>query len=151
MPTNNKFHARGYLTKDAVVKTYGQGENAGQYAMFTLGISRRGRDAGSDFVTFKVFGKRAETMQQYGKKGTHIELDAHIQTGSFEKDGQTVYTEDKIVDDFSFVPGSGSKKSEAQAPAKEKTPEPQASVSDNPEGFMDIPEGAGDEGIPFSF
>lgn len=80
---------------------------------FTLAVSRMKKDDGADFIRCTAFGKTAETIEKFMHKGSQMALTGHIQTGSYEKDGQTVYTTDVITDRFYFV-GSG-KKAEADA------------------------------------
>lgn len=59
---------------------------------------------GADFIQIKAFGKTAETLGKYVKKGHRILIQGHIQTGSYEnKEGQTVYTTEVIVDRFEFI------------------------------------------------
>ena len=47
-------------------------------------------------VKLRIFANR------YIKKGTKIAIEGRIQTGSYEKDGKTVYTTDIVVDRHEF-------------------------------------------------
>ena len=77
---------------------------------FTLAVNRRKKDDPADFISCKAFGKTAEVMSQYLKKGSLIGVTGRIQTGKYQnKDGNTVYTTDVMVDNFEFLE---SKKSE---------------------------------------
>ena len=79
-------------------------------ASFTLAVNRRKKDDPADFISCKAFGKTAEVMSQYLKKGSLIGVTGRIQTGKYQnKDGNTVYTTDVMVDNFEFLE---SKKSE---------------------------------------
>jgi single-strand DNA-binding protein len=50
------------------------------------------------------FGKIAENIGKFCKKGTTLLVDGRIQYGKYEnKDGNTVYTTDIIVNTFKFV------------------------------------------------
>lgn len=50
----------------------------------------------SDFVRFKAFNK--PFIQEYIHKGDMVGIqDANIKTGSYEKDGEKVYTQDFII------------------------------------------------------
>lgn len=100
----NKAVLMGRLTRDADLR-YTQGENAMAVARFTLAVDRRGKkqDA-ADFISCVAFGKSAEALDKYCRKGTKICLDGHIQTGSYtNKDGVKVYTTDVIVDSWEFA------------------------------------------------
>lgn len=62
----------------------------------------------ADFIGCIAFGKTAENIATYFRKGQRIAVSGHIQTGSYEKDGQRVYTTDVIVDSFDFVESNSS-------------------------------------------
>lgn len=57
----------------------------------------------ADFINCIAFGRTAEVIGQYFGKGNKIAVTGHIQTGSYEKDGQRIYTTDVVVDSFDFV------------------------------------------------
>jgi single-strand DNA-binding protein len=57
------------------------------------------------------FGKTAEFLQKYVKKGTKLCIRGRIQTGSYEKDGKKIYTTDVVAEDIEFAE---SKKSQEQ-------------------------------------
>lgn len=119
----------GRLARDPIVGTSAAGN---KYARFTVMVDRIGKDKGADGISCVAFGKTAETIEQYVKKGTQVAVAGSIQTGSYEKDGQKVYTTDIAVDGFQILTP---KKSEP-APAPE-VPE---------EDFMDIGD---EEELPF--
>lgn len=50
-----------------------------------------------------AFGKTAETIEKYCKKGSKLLVDCRIQYGQYEKDGRTIYTTDLIVNAFRFL------------------------------------------------
>ena len=101
-------------------------------AKFTLAIDRRGKDKEADFISCTAFGKTAEFVDKYIKKGTKVALEGRWQTGSYtNKEGTKIYTNDCIVDQIEFAE---SKKSD-DAPSA-------------PDSFMNVPEGE-DEEVPF--
>lgn len=57
----------------------------------------------ADFINCIAFGRTAEVIGQYFGKGNKIAVTGHIQTGSYEKDGQRIYTTDVVVDSFDFI------------------------------------------------
>jgi single-strand DNA-binding protein len=104
----NKVHIIGRLTKD--IET----NSAGTCGTFTLAIDRKfSKDKEVDFIRCKVFGKTLEIMGKHLSKGSMIAVSGRIQTGSYEKDGQKIFTTDVIVDEFSFCGGKGEKKEES--------------------------------------
>ena len=64
----------------------------------------------ADFISCVAWGKTAENIGNYFKKGQRIAVSGHIQTGSYEKDGQRIYTTDVVVDSFDFVESNSSSK-----------------------------------------
>lgn len=76
-------------------------------ARFTLAVDGPVRQDGekhTDFIRVTAFGKQAENIERYIKKGRQIAVKGHIQTGSYQgKDGQMVYTTDVISDKTEFL------------------------------------------------
>lgn len=134
----NKVILMGRLTKDPEVR-YTTGENATAVANYTLAVDRRFKRDGeqsADFIRCVVFGKSAEFAQKYLKKGTKVVVEGRIQTGSYtNKDGQTVYTTDVMVEQQEFAE-SKSASSTGTDVAKPDT------------SFMDIPD-TSEENLPF--
>lgn len=96
----NKVVLMGRLTADPDVKTV-QGNDPLKIARYTLAVDRRGDK--TDFPVCKCFGKTADFVEKYLKKGTKILIEGQIQTGSYEKkNGDTVYTTEVIVDHHEF-------------------------------------------------
>lgn len=62
----------------------------------------------ADFIGCIAFGKTAENIATYFRKGQRIAVSGHIQTGSYKKDGQRIYTTDVVVDSFDFVESNSS-------------------------------------------
>lgn len=58
----------------------------------------------ADFINCVAWGKTAEAMSQYVKKGSLIAVDGRIQTRSYDnRDGQRVYVTEVVVENFSFL------------------------------------------------
>ena len=77
---------------------------------FTLAVNR-GKDE-ADFIRCVSFGKTAEFVRNYLKKGSQIALTGSISTGSYvDRDGRKVYTTDVVANSVYF------------AGAKRQTPE----------------------------
>lgn len=70
---------------------------------FTIAVDRRNRDKGANFIRLTAFDKTAETICRYLDKGRQIAIRGRIETGSYQKDGQTIYTQDIIIDEFDFI------------------------------------------------
>lgn len=99
----NKVWLIGRLTKDPDVR-YIQGENPKAVAKYTLAVDRRrGGENTADFIHCTAFGKSAEFVEKYLVKGTKISVLGSIQTGSYVKNDQTIYTTEVVVEDHEFV------------------------------------------------
>ena len=57
----------------------------------------------ADFISCTAFGATAELIANYHKKGSQIGIEGRIQTGSYEKEGRTIYTTDVVVNAISFI------------------------------------------------
>lgn len=142
----NKVVLVGRLARDPEVR-YSQGENSTAVARYSLAVDRRFKkdgEATADFIPCVVFGKSAEFAEKYFKKGMRVSVAGRIQTGSYQnKDGNTVYTTDVIVEEQEFAQG----KNENGGSNGQSTP---AAPSGNAgDGFMNIPDGI-DEELPFN-
>lgn len=142
----NKTILMGRLTRDPEVR-YIQGDNASAVARFSLAVDRRFKKDGeqtADFINCVAFGKTGEFIEKYGHKGTKFVVEGRIQTGSYtNKDGQKVYTTDVVVEQVEFAESKASADGNA-------TGNTHNSDSSTNAGFMNIPDGVEDEGLPFN-
>lgn len=137
----NKVELLGRLTKDPDIRY--SGENS--IARYTLAVDRRFKKEGgqsADFISCVAFGKSAEFAEKYLKKGTKIAVSGRIQTGSYEKDGQKIYTTDVVIEEQEFAE---SKNASGGGEDIQHQSQPEPAPSD---GFMSIPDGIEDE-LPF--
>lgn len=136
----NKVVLCGRLTRDPEVR---YGDNQKAIARFSLAVDRKFKREGdptADFFNCTAFGKTAEFVEKYLKKGTKMLVFGHIQNDNYtNKDGQTVYSVQIIVDELEFAEGKDS----SGVSANNNTT-PQAGQ----ESFMNIPQGIDDE-LPF--
>lgn len=96
----NKTQLLGRLTKDIDLRHTANDTAVGT---FTLAVPRMKKDAGTDFISCKVWGNRADVMEKYVKKGHKVCIAGRLETGSYEKDGHKVYTTEVVVEDFDFI------------------------------------------------
>lgn len=97
----NSVVLMGRLTKNPDVR-YSQGENATCIARYSLAVDRRTKEKQTDFINIVAFGKAGEFAEKYLKKGMKILVGGRIQTGSYEKDGQKIYTTDVVAESQEF-------------------------------------------------
>lgn len=72
---------------------------------FTLAVDRPGKDKGADFIRVTAFDKEASNICKYMDKGRQAAIVGRLQTGSYNKDGQTIYTQDVICERCEFIGG----------------------------------------------
>ena len=143
----NKVTLIGRLTKDPDVR-YSTGKNATAVARYSLAVDRKFKkegEANADFINCIAFGKNGEFAEKYLHKGTKIAVTGRIQTGSYtNKDGQRVYTTDVVVEEHEFCENKNE-----ESNYKYQTSNP-THRNANGDGFMNIPDGIEDEGLPFN-
>ena len=172
----NKAILMGRLTRDPDIR-YTQGDNPMCIARYTLAVDRRfSRTAGNDgnnadFIPCVCFGKTAEFVEKYLKKGTKMAVTGRIQTGSYtNRDGVKVYTTEVVVEDQEFAESknasgngsfggnggynggnnnNGGSRGGNYGGRAEQAPAQDAGSSDSLDGFMNIPDGI-DEELPFA-
>ena len=93
----NSVVLMGRLTKDPDVRT---SQNGVVSARFTLAVDRHSKTDpnAADFPSCVAFGKTAEVVRDYLKKGVKIAVQGRIQTSSFkDEEGKDVYRTDVVV------------------------------------------------------
>lgn len=143
----NKCIFVGRLTRDPETR-YSQGENATAITRFSIAINRRFKNQDgnyeADFPNCVCYGKTAEFVNQYFKKGMAIGIVGRLATGNYtNKDGVKVYTTDVVVEDAEFVESKNSSGTSAPSNTPTNNNVPSA------DGFMNIPDGI-DEELPFN-
>lgn len=136
----NSAQLVGRLTRDPEMR-YTDGGSA--IAKFSLAVDRRYKSENgptADFPNCVAFGRTAEFIEKYFRKGMRMGCQGRIQTGSYtNNDGQKVYTTDVVVESCEFVESKASQQPEENnngfGPADEN-------------GFMNIPDDI-DEELPF--
>ena len=103
----SKTTIHGYLGRDPELKSYKKKDGtSGALANFTVGVSRDIGDE-TDWFNCTIFGKRAEVIEKYFKKGSQILLSGRMESSKYEKDGKTMTSWKLMVDDFDFCDKKG--------------------------------------------
>lgn len=76
--------------------------NSGK-AVVQFSIAVRGYNDKSNFIRCQAWEKRAENLANYFHKGSRIGVTGQLVSGRYDKDGQTHYTQDVVVNTFDFV------------------------------------------------
>lgn len=100
----NRVELIGRLTRDPELR-YTSSNIA--TARFSLAVNRpfqsQNGEQGTDFINIVVWRKQAENVKKYCTKGSLVAVEGRIQTGSYEKDGQRVFTTDVVADSVQFL------------------------------------------------
>lgn len=143
----NKIFLYGNLTRDPELKALPSGQ---QLASFGLATNRSYKDRdgarqeATEFHNIVAFGRPAELIAQYMKKGRALFIEGRIQTRSWDgQDGKKNYRTEIVVENFQF--GDGGRAAGAGAPSASPDEQPAA-----PAGEIQYPdEEINPEDIPF--
>lgn len=128
----NKCIFLGRLTKDAESKVVNDNTTI---TNFTLAVNRKYKQENqptADFLNFVSFGKTAEVIAKYCKKGNQIAVTSRVQTRNWEdNEGKKHYITEFVVEEFDFAEG---KKAEGN-------------TNNNSSGFTPVEED--EENLPF--
>lgn len=94
----------GRVTKDIELKVTPTGKSV---CSFSLAVNRKFVQDGerqADFINCQLWGKCAETLEKYGKKGMLIGVEGRLQTRNYtNQQGQTVYVTEVVAESFTFL------------------------------------------------
>ncbi len=137
----NKALIYGNLTRDPETKALPSGAAVTSFSVATNRVYKDKNGAKQESVDFHnivTFGRQAEVVAQYLKKGSAVYIEGRIQTRSWDdKDGTKKYRTEIVADTVQFGPksgasaggdytasaSSGSGKSGVKAPAAQAAPE----------------------------
>ena len=102
----NKIVLLGILIKDPELRYIEEGDKV--LTKFIIAVERNFKSADgtrkSDLIPVTIWGKKAEVVCKYMKKGSYISLSGRLRTGSYEdKEGNKKYIAEVIAEDFKFV------------------------------------------------
>ena len=98
----NNTNLIGRITKDLDLKYHG--EKA--FVSFTLAVdnySTKNGERNADFIPIKVWGNLAENLCKYCTKGSKIAVVGRLQSGSYDKDGQKIFTLDVVASSIEYL------------------------------------------------
>lgn len=126
----NKAMLIGNLTRDPELRSLPSGVKVCSFSLATNRVwkdKNGARQESTDYHNVVVFGRQAETVAQYMKKGSSILVEGRMQTRSWDdkNTGEKKYRTEIVADRTQFGPKSGGagftpSKAEGQ---KEKEPE----------------------------
>lgn len=138
----------GRLTKDPEVRWT---ETGTCYAKFGIAVDRRYKkdnDPTADFFSCTAWGKTAEFVEKYIRKGMKIALEGRVENNNYtDRNGVKVYSTAIIVESLEFAESKNANGGSNEDSDGSKTNE--AAGQTDGDGFMNIPNGL-DEELPFA-
>lgn len=113
----NKVILEGRISKMGELKTSQAGVES---IKFTVAVDRytKDKESSADFIQCTAFRQTAKFVSSYFQKGKPIVVEGKITTGSYEKEGKTVYTTEVTADIVNFVVGDKKSDGNATQPAQ---------------------------------
>ncbi|OGZ16159.1 MAG: single-stranded DNA-binding protein [Candidatus Lloydbacteria bacterium RIFOXYC12_FULL_46_25] len=107
----NKALIYGNLTRDPEMRSLPNGTAVTQFSVATNRVFKDkngARQESTDYHNVVVFGRQAETVSQYLRKGSGVFVEGRMQTRSWDdKDGTKKYRTEVIADRIQFGPKAG--------------------------------------------
>ena len=120
----NRVILIGRCGKDPEVRALPSGMAVANFSLATS-ESRKDKESGektekTEWHRCAAFGKTAEIISQYVKKGTPVYIEGKLSTSSYDKDGQKHYSTQVVADVMQML-GGRPEGSEQEKPAREST------------------------------
>lgn len=100
----NQVQLVGRLVRDPELRYTKSGKGL---CFITLAVDgyydKRKGDTVTDFIPVQLWGKTAEQVAKGVKRGTLVSVVGRVSAGSYEKDGNKVYTLDIIGEEVKFL------------------------------------------------
>lgn len=150
----NKAMVYGNLTRDPEMRSLPSGMSVTTFALATNRVwkDRDGaKQESTDYHNIVVFGRQAETVAQYLRRGSAAFVEGRMQTRSWDADGVKKYRMEIVADRVQFgpkgsgaggtsaAPGSASPVSRAEHPVAAGNTEPSIEYPEEEINPEDIP------------
>lgn len=149
----NKAIVIGNLTRDPELRSLPSGIKVCSFSLATNRVwkdKNGAKQESSDYHNVVVFGRQAETVAQYMKKGNSMLVEGRMQTRSWDdkSTGEKKYRTEIIADRTQFGPKGGS--TGGTAPSQPGAPKAQESAGNDDGDSIEYPEeDINPEDIPF--
>ena len=117
----------GRLTRDPELK-FGQSGKA--YSRFSLAVDRPFSKGEADFINCVAFGKTAELIGEYLRKGRKVGVTGRLQMNRFEMNGEKRTSYDVLVEAIEFLESKGSGDSMGGYEPEYSSPTPKSSAKE---------------------
>jgi len=151
MPNLNKVLLMGNLCRDPELRHLPSGMAV---TSLSLAVNRKWKNQQGEqheevtFVDLEAFGKPAETINQYLKKGSGVFIEGRLQLDQWtDKDGNKRSKMKVVVESFQFIDGKPADQGQSQQQGRPPQREPARATKDKqPEPQF---EPVGEDDIPF--
>ena len=142
----NKMLGMARFAKDPSVNVTPSGS---KIANFSIAINRQFKREGqpdADFFNCTAFGKTAEFIEKYMKKGTKVVFEGSVQNDNYtNKEGQKVYGTRIMINNIEFAESKAASTTDTAAATAPAAAEETSASGDS---FMSIPDDVDD--LPFN-
>jgi len=107
----NKALVYGNITRDPELKTLPSGISVATFSVATNRVwndKSGARQESVDYHNIVVFGRQAETVNQYLRKGSGVFIEGRMQTRSWEAEGVKKYRMEIVAERVQFGPKTSS-------------------------------------------
>ncbi len=138
----NRVLLVGRLTRDPELRTTPSGMAV---TRFTIAVSRnftnRNGERETDFINCSAWGRQADNISKYCRKGSLVSAEGRIRTGSYDaQDGTKRYTTEVACDMVNFLSTKSSNNDANVAPSMPDSNYPEESPMDMPMESTDLTE-----------
>lgn len=137
----------GRLTRDPELK-FGQSGKA--YSRFSIAVDNPMKKGEADFINCVAFGKTAELIGEYMRKGSKIGVNGRLQMNRFEINGEKRTSYDVLVEQIEFLDSKGSGASSSSSNSDYSYQAPSAPAPSRPEPKkVEIEDSFDEDEFPF--
>ena len=97
---NNHVELNGELTKNIELSKSQKGNS---FTKFTLKCPRDDQGIRFDYFGCIAFGNLAEELEKVGTNNTNLKIVGNLQTSSYKKDNQKIYSMNVVVESFELL------------------------------------------------
>jgi single-strand DNA-binding protein len=131
----NSVSLNGRLTDDQTLRFPNEGKPVGNFSVAV--DTGYGDKKDTSFFSCVLFGKLAETLNQYLTKGKQIGLTGSLRQNRWEKDGQKNSRVEIVVKDIQLLGGKDERKEEQDEQPRQQGFAPKGTGFPGPEDYND--------------
>jgi single-strand DNA-binding protein len=99
----NKILMIGNICRDIEVNHYNDRKVVKNTIAVRRDFKNKNGEYDSDFFNFSVWGNQAEYVSNYAKKGDKIAICGKLLNNNYERDGQTIYSNDIQIENIEIL------------------------------------------------